>query len=385
VNRPPIRPPIRGAATLEGREQTAEERHSVEHGRHLGVLVIGVGAAAGDPEPVEGRHAERAAEVAVAAAADGEADRGRQPDGGRHPGRQFEQLGGGGVLQRRPVHPAAHVQAGGRVPRHQGRHRRLDPIALGQVGHPQVDADAGLGRHDVVGRPRRRHGRCHRRAELGASQLGDGEHLMGRLHQCVHALLGFQSGVGRPPVNDDLEAAGALAGHLERPAGAGRLQHQHRSTRARPLLDQRPGRARADLLVGGEQQLDPRGVGQGGDGVDGHHDPALHVEHAGAGDPSALDRERAGGEGAAREHGVVVAHDDDARLAATRPVHVGAGRAGDQLGARAQTSLDDAGESVRRRRQCAQVERRRLHLHQRPQVGQHGGEVGGRHRLTVQV
>ena len=45
-------------------------------------------------------------------------------------------------------------------------------------------------------------------------------------------------------------------------------------------LEQRAGRLRADLLVGGEQHLHPRGVVECGHGVDRLHDAGLHVEHA---------------------------------------------------------------------------------------------------------
>ncbi len=129
-------------------------------------------------------------------------------------------------------------------------------------------------------------------------------------------------------------------------AVGGRFEHEHGAAGRGPLLDQRPRRAGPDLLVGGEQQLDPRPVGERGDGVDAEHDAALHVEHTGAGHPAVGHPERPGGERADRVHRVVMADEQDARLARPAPVHVRARRAVDQLGRVAQPPLDQRGDGA---------------------------------------
>ena len=99
--------------------------------------------------------------------------------------------------------------------------------------------------------------------------------------------------MGGAPAHDDLERADTLAAGLQRAAVGRRLEHEHRAARERPLLDQRPRRVGADLLVGREQQLDTRRVVERGDGVDGLHDAGLHVEHPRAGGATAVDRRTA--------------------------------------------------------------------------------------------
>ena len=47
-----------GSAGLEGGEEAGQEGDAVGHRRDLGVLVVGVGAVAGDAEAVEGRDAK---------------------------------------------------------------------------------------------------------------------------------------------------------------------------------------------------------------------------------------------------------------------------------------------------------------------------------------
>ena len=83
-------------------------------------------------------------------------------------------------------------------------------------------------------------------------------------------------------------------------------------------------------------------------------DPALHVEHAGPGRPTVGDAERTGGERADRVHGVVVADEQDPRLARPAPVDVRTGDALDQRRPRAEPALDE-----RRRRQPPTWTRRR--------------------------
>ena len=93
----------------------------------------------------------------------------------------------------------------------------------------------------------------------------------------------------------------------------GALEHQHGAAGRRPLLDECPRGARADLLVGRHEDLDARQVVQRGEAVDRLHQAAQHVEDAGPGRPPVLDPERAACKGADREHRVVVAEDEHPR------------------------------------------------------------------------
>ena len=77
-----------------------------------------------------------------------------------------EQLGRRRLRHRRAVEPAEHLEPGRRVDRRQRRHRRLQPLGLGELGDAHVDADARLGGHDVVGRAGAGDRRRHRRAAL---------------------------------------------------------------------------------------------------------------------------------------------------------------------------------------------------------------------------
>jgi hypothetical protein len=115
--------------------------------------------------------------------------------------------------------------------------------------------------------------------------------------------------------------------------------------------------------------------------VDGEDDAALHVEHAGTGHPTVGRRERPGGEGAERVHGVVVADDQHPGIAAAAPVHVRTGCAGDELRRHAEALLDQGGQRRGRGLDGRQLERRRFDLHERPQIAEQHVEVDrhGRH------
>ena len=177
--------------------------------------------------------------------------------------------------------------------------------------------------------------------------------------------------------------ADALAPDLQRPAVGGGLEDEDASARRRPLLDELARGQRADLLVAGEQQLDAvDGRRATATAWIGGHDPALHVEHAGPGDPAVDHRERALRERAEREHRVVVADDEDARRAAAAPVHVRSGCPGDEIGLGAETFTDQTGYCVRRCGDGDDVVRRGLDVHQPSEVGNHqiGVERRGGHR-----
>ena len=87
------------------------------------------------------------------------------------------------------------------------------------------------------------------------------------------------------------------------------------------------------------------------------------------------DVERPRRQRAHREDGVVVPEDQDLRVATARPVHVRAGDTRDQFARSAEVAFDHRGEHRSRRVQGVEVERRRLDLDERRQVGEHGIEV----------
>ena len=71
------------------------------------------------------------------------------------------------------------------------------------------------------------------------------------------------------------------------------------------------------------------------------------------------------------EHRVVVAEQEDLRLAAADPVHVRPDRAVDERRRPTQPAFDDGREHLGRRREGVDVERRRLHLHELAEIGEH--------------
>lgn len=113
------------------------------------------------------------------------------------------------------------------------------------------------------------------------------------------------------PRDGDLEAPCALPARLHGTALGGTLADQHGAARHRALFDEGPGGSRADFLVGRHQDLDAGPILQLGQAVDGLHQPAEHVEDAGAGDAPIGDPEGPALEGAEREHRVVVPEDQD--------------------------------------------------------------------------
>ena len=180
----------------------------------------------------------------------------------------------------------------------------------------------------------------------------------------VHPLLRLQPGMGGPAVDGHVEAAGPLATDLQRTTVGGRLEDEHGPTGLGARLDEGTRGAGADLLVGREQQLDARPVGERGDGVHAEHDPALHVEHAGPGGVAIVDAERAGRQRAEREDGVVVPDEQHPRLATATPVDVRPGRARDELGRRAEPALDQLRDRGRGALDGVDLQRRRLDLDQ---------------------
>ena len=104
-------------------------------------------------------------------------------------------------------------------------------------------------------------------------------------------------------------------------------------------------------------------------------DAAEHVEHAGPGRDAVAHGERPLGERAHGEDGVVMAEDQHPGVAATLPVHVGAGLARDQCAGPAEVAFDHRGKRDRRHVERVEVERRRLDLDQRGEVGEHRIEI----------
>ena len=128
----------------------------------------------------------------------------------------------------------------------------------------------------------------------------------------------------RPALDMHLEAADALAAGHDLAAVAGGLGDEREGGVAGEVLDHRPRRRAADLLVG-RHQVDERPPGAAGagdrlEGLERQIRPALHVVAARAIEPVALEPHRQiviGG--AERVHGVEMRHDEHGGLARLRP------------------------------------------------------------------
>ena len=130
-----------------------------------------------------------------------------------------------------------------------------------------------------------------------------------------------------------------------------------------------------DFFVGREQQLDPGPVSQRGSGMNGHHDPTFHVEDTGSADDTVDHFEGAPGQGAEREHGVVVSDDQHPGRVAAPPMDVRTRRTVDQLGLGTEPLTDERRQRPGRLGQGGDVVGRRLHLDQRAEVVEHGVDV----------
>ena len=247
----------------------------------------------------------------------------------------------------------------------------LDALLLARDVDASVDTNACQCRYDVVGGARARNSRRDRRALLGIAERRDPGDELRRGDERVDPLLRFETGVRSLAVHHDLERAGALACGLQRTAVGARFHHQHRAAGEGTLFDQRSRRLRSDLLVGGDQQLDPVEIVEQQQRVDGQHDAALHVEHSRARGSAGVDRERPGRQGSQGEDGVVVTHDQHLRRRPEPRVHVRAGVAVDQLGVATEPALDHIADGARRSCDGVDVVRRRLDRHEVFEIRQH--------------
>lgn len=179
--------------------------------------------------------------------------------------------------------------------RSQSRERRFDTFLLFGRLDPDVDDDGRLGGNDVVQGSRGRDGRGDGRADLGATERRDVQHLVCRFDQGVDPGLGFESGVRRPARDRDPERAAALAAGLQTSAVSGALEDEYGAAGQGSFFDEGPRGTGADLLVGGHQDLDAGQVVERRQPMNGLHQTAQHVEHTRAGHLPVLDPERAAG------------------------------------------------------------------------------------------
>ena len=145
---------------------------------------------------------------------------------------------------------------------------------------------------------------------------------------------------------DDAEPVHAhpLAPDLQGAAMA-RLDHQHRLHSSGEELDHVTGGRRANLLVGGDQQLDPGPVRQLRQRVQRLDDAGLHVEHAGAVGTAVLDAEGHALQRAHRPDRVEVAEHSHPRRPEA-PAEVGTALGEDRLRPDSENPCSHAGEQL---------------------------------------
>ena len=162
---------------------------------------------------------------------------------------------------------------------------------------------------------------------------------------------------------------GALAGDLECTV-IGALEDQGRLQPGGGLLDKRPGAGRTHLLVGGDEQPDPPGCAEGGEGEERLDEPRLHVHDPGPRGPAALDPEGPALQGAARPDGVEMAEEEHPRPSRL-PEEVGRAAGIDQLAPAPHEALQHRVDGVQRRPQQGGLAARRFLFHQRLQAVEH--------------
>ena len=333
--------------------------------------MIGVGAATDGAEAIEGRHADRCGEVAVAAPADGDAADSSRPAAAaadRATAKRLAEADSGIGGRSRP--PVTSTPAPGTslasvdISRST---RSFSPAATTRAStRTRVNAGTTLSAVPAV-------------ATVGVTvvPVSGSPKVAILVINCAAAtseLIPFSG--SRPawaarPCTITSNVPVPLRAGLQRAAVGAGLEHQHGAARQRPLLDQRPRRLRADLLVGGDQQLDTVEIVEQRQRVDRLDDARLHVEHTRTGCPAVVDGERSGSEGADREHRVVVADDQHPRRGAEAGVNVWTGVALDQLGFVAEPALDHVTNCTGRSGDGLDVVRRRLDRHEVLQIGQH--------------
>ena len=198
---------------------------------------------------------------------------------------------------------------------------------------------------------------------ITVGQLADREDVPCQLDQRARALLGIQPGVGRQAGEPHPVSAGAAARRLERTVEA-RLPDQHRVTHARRRLDQGARRGGADLLVGGDQQRDVRGIGDALDPGQHRDQPGLHVEDPRAARDVAVDRERP----AVVPDRVGVPQKQDGRPPGRAPVQMVDPVDADQLAPAREGGVAPAPQQVERDPDALAVAARRLGFDERPQA-----------------
>ncbi len=207
--------------------------------------------------------------------------------------REPEQPAGAALLQRRSRETTAHPQLdpvaacrGDRRP-DAGEQR----VSARDVGRAQVDVQLGLARHDLPRRPAAEHADARLRPVARAAL--DRRDERGEDRDGARALVLVGRDVRRAPVRRHVERADRAPRDDHAPARPARLEPQARVGGEGVLLDPRPARRAAQLLVRDDEHLDRaqprRPVRQRhAQRMRGHDHAALHVADARPAQPVAV-------------------------------------------------------------------------------------------------